>query len=126
MLPLPGEVTVKTGETKELECDSDSDTEELCPKNCNCKEHCFNKSPYYAKKKTYQPQLHQRFPKGKNLLDSKGNITQCSLCQSMNHWASDCPDKTESPNDMWLSYEAILFQADSDHPSELKGLFSES
>ena len=25
-LPLPGEVTVKTGETDQLECDSDSDT----------------------------------------------------------------------------------------------------
>ena len=65
-------------------------------------------------------------PKGKNPLDSKGNITWCSLCQSVNHWAQDCPDKTDSPNNTWLSYEAILFQEDSDHPSEIKGLLLES
>ena len=27
---------------------------------------------------------------------------------------------------MWLSYEAILFQADFDYPNELVGLLSES
>ena len=48
------------------------------------------------------------------------------MCESINHWAPDCPDKTESPNDMWLSDEAILFQVDFDHPSELKDLLSES
>ena len=31
-----------------------------------------------------------------------------------------------TPNNKWLPYEAILFQADVDHPSELKGLLSES
>ena len=46
------------------------------------------------------------------------------MCESFNHWILDCPDKTESPNDMWLSYEANLFQAGFDHPSELKGLLS--
>ena len=48
------------------------------------------------------------------------------MCESINHSASDCPDKTESENDTWLSHEAILFEADFDHPSELKGLLSES
>ena len=44
----------------------------------------------------------------------------------MNHWALDYPNKTESPNDTWLSYEAILLQADFNHASELKYIFSES
>ena len=48
------------------------------------------------------------------------------MCESINHWAPDCPDKTDSPNDMWLLYEAILFQADFDHPSEVKSLLLES
>ena len=34
--------------------------------------------------------------------------------------------QTVLTKDTWLSYEAILFQADFDHPSELKGLLSES
>ena len=127
MLPLPGEAIVKTEETKQLKYDSDSVTEKLLyTKSRNYKDRHFTKSPHYAKKKTYQPQLHQRFPKGKNPLDSKGNITRCSLCESMNHWALDCPDKTDSPNNARLSYEDMLLQEDFDHPSELKGLPSES
>ena len=86
MLPLPGEVTVKTGETNQLKCDSDSDTEDLLYTNSrNYKDHCFTKSTHYAKKETYQPQLHQRPFKGKIPLDSRGNITRCSLCESINH-----------------------------------------
>ena len=34
--------------------------------------------------------------------------------------------KGASPNDMGLPYHTILFQADFDHPSEVKGLLSES
>ena len=48
------------------------------------------------------------------------------MCESINHWTPDCLDKTKSPNDTCLSYETILFQADFNHPSELKGLLLES
>ena len=85
---------MKTEETNQLECDPDSDAADLLyTQSCNYKDYCFTKSPHYAKKKTYQSQLYQRPPKGKNPLDSKGNITRCSLCESINHWAPDCPDK---------------------------------
>ena len=47
------------------------------------------------------------------------------IANLMHHWAPDCPDKTESQNDKGLSYEAIIFQADFNHPSELKGPLSE-
>ena len=30
--------------------------------------------------------------KGKNPTDSFGNMTKCSVCESINHWASACPD----------------------------------
>ena len=56
MLPLPREVTVKTEETNQLECDSDSDTDDLLyTKSQNYKDHHFTKSSHYAKKKTSQP-----------------------------------------------------------------------
>ena len=114
---------MKTEETNQLECDSDPDPKDFLYTKCrNYKDRCFTKSPHYIKKKTYPPQLQQRPPKGKNSLDSKGSITRCSLCESINHWAPDCPDKTDPPNDTWLSYKAILFQGDFNHPSELKGL----
>ena len=118
---------MKTEETNQLESDSDSDTEDLLYTNSrNYKDHCFTKSTHYAKKKTYQPQLHQRPSKDKIPLDSRDNITRCNLCESINHWAPDCSDKTYSSNDTWLSYETIPFQADFDHPSELKDFLSES
>ena len=69
MLPLTAEVTMTTEETNQLECDSDSDTEKfLYTKSRNYKDRRFTKSPHYAKKKTYQPQLHQRSPKCKKHL----------------------------------------------------------
>lgn len=112
-LALPGEITVKTKQTNQLGCDSDSDTEELLfAKGHNYNDHRFIKSHHYAKKKSYQPQLHQRFPKDKNLLDSKVIITRCSMYESVNRSAPDCAEKTKSSNDTWLSYKAILFQSD--------------
>ena len=51
MIPLPGEIIVKTEETNQIECDSDSDTEDLLyTKSHNYKDHRFTKSPHYAKK----------------------------------------------------------------------------
>ena len=56
MLPLPGKVTVKTKETSQLECDSDSETDDLLyTKSQNYKGGHFTKSSHYAKKKTSQP-----------------------------------------------------------------------
>ena len=78
------------------------------------------------RKQPTKPQLRKRFPKGKNPIDSKSNITWCTMSESINNWPPDCPDKTESPNLTWLSYGAILFQVDFDHPSELKVFLSES
>ena len=73
MLLLSGEVTVKTEDTNQLECDWDSDTEELLyTKNGSYKDHHLTKFLHYVENKTYQPQLHQRFTKG----------------------APDCPNKT--------------------------------
>ena len=31
--------------------------------------------------------------KGRNPLDPKGNVIRCNVCESINHWAGDCPDK---------------------------------
>ena len=31
--------------------------------------------------------------KGRNPADKYGNITQCHICCSINHWANNCPDR---------------------------------
>ena len=92
---------MKTEERNRLECDSDSNTEELLyTKGCNYKDRLLTKSPHYAKKN--QPRLHQRFLRDKNRLDSKGNVTRRTMClfTSINPLASDCPDNIEPPNDV--------------------------
>ena len=37
-----------------------------------------------------KPEQHRK-PKGRNPLNEKGEMTRCSLCDSVNHWASYCP-----------------------------------
>ena len=62
---------------------------------------------------------HKGKPKrGTNPLDDDGNLTRCSICESINHWAQSCPDKG---NKDISTYYVVLFQADYDHPSKLKG-----
>ena len=93
-------------------------------------------------------QGHQR--KGKNRLDDYGNVTRCWECNSVNHWAKNCPDvkkkevhnyleeseeSQEQQNDLdfkfdtmytSLIYELGLNQDDYDSPTKLKNLVSEA
>ena len=38
----------------------------------------------------------------------------------------DCPDRSSQLSDTWLSYEAVLSQANFDNPNKLKGLPAQS
>ena len=49
-----------------------------------------------------KPQTKQ----GKNPLDRFGNPTKCAICQSINHWAQNCPDR-ESEN-TYVVNEVVL------------------
>ena len=48
-------------------------------------------------------------------------MTKCNICQLVNHWATDCPDKDFSVV-AWLVNEKVLHQ----NNDELKFLVSET
>ena len=56
-----------------------------------------------------QPSFSSRVrPKqGKNPADEKGNTTRCAICESINHWAQDCPDKRSRD---FNTYYVVLYQ----------------
>ena len=70
-----------------------------------------------------------------------GQVTRCSLCDSVNHWAPECPDRphqpksntntayfAETPYDSDVleincaTNDVILFQSDYDNPTQLQDL----
>ena len=78
------------------------------------------------KKKKKQPSSSFNRLKGGNPLDSKDNITRCTICESINQWGQDCPRIGSQTNGTWLLFEVVLFQADFDNPDDLKGLLTNS
>ena len=74
--------------------------------------------------------------KGKNPLDNYGNISRCEICESINHWANNCPDRIRSRQETYqleddfdnheTYYEITLFQSDYDEPKQLIGLTREA
>ena len=64
--------------------------------------------------------------RGRNPPHGQGNPTKCSICDSINRWAQDCPDKVKDEHDTCYSYHVVLFQSDFDHPSKLPSLVTES
>ena len=63
-------------------------------------------------------------PKGRNPYDKNGVQTRCSVCQSINHWATNCPDNNE--HNTYVVNEVVLHQSDYDSPQDLKRLMSET
>ena len=103
--------------------------------------------PYQANSRgQYQPSSRGR--RGRNPVDRFGNQTKCSICQSINHYAKDCPDRNSSyystyhqgadsePPDhndhesfhssVSSSYNIQLYQNSESEPTKLKGLLYES
>ena len=52
----------------------------------------------------------------KNPIDSSGNPSKCAMCESVYHWARDCPDKGKDPDNV----EIALFC------KEIEGCYLES
>ena len=90
---------------------------------------------------SFSPQYNQNKVtferKGRNPSDPAGKITRCEICDSINHWAPQCPDKrnwrsnqtfytNDQSYDDYTSDQITLFQSDFDHPQQLKGLIAES
>ena len=63
---------------------------------------------------------------GRNPFDGQRNPTKCSTCESINHWAQDCPHKIKDVQEKYHSYHVVLFQSDFDHSSKLQSLAVES
>ena len=69
-----------------------------------------------------QSSLQQRPARyGRNPLDAHGNVTRCSICESVNHWASACPDSSSQ-----ATVHVTLFQTNLDDPTHLKTFVAES
>ena len=58
--------------------------------------------------------------------DKNGVQTRCAICQSINHWAQNCPDNINSEFNTYVVNEVVLHQSDYDNPQELKHLMSET
>ena len=79
--------------------------------------------------------------RGRNPVDTTGQTTRCGICDSINHWARDCPDQphqstsayfihaTADPDVLDINYatnDVTLFQSDFDSSTHLQGLVDES
>ena len=60
--------------------------------------------------------------KGKNPMTKSGVQTRCRICQSINHWERDCPDK--HPSDVTFTLNELVLHACEE--SALKELLSET
>lgn len=62
----------------------------------------------------------------KNPPGKDGNITRCDICESINHWAQDCPDRSSRDQDTYLIHEIVLMEEEYQDPEKLKQLVSET
>lgn len=67
---------------------------------------------------------NSRIIRNKNPNNQFGQPSRCSICQSVMHWAKDCPHRTESQENTF--YQVVLFQSDLEHPNALPSLVHES
>ena len=68
-----------------------------------------------------------RMPRTRNPPDSTGKTSRCSICDSIMHWANQCPHKEETflQTDETY-YQVVLFQNDIENPESLPTLLHES
>ena len=111
----------------------------------NQNETFFNKNNYrtrnqntyrnnqYSYQQTQRPNQPTRFKQSsqkqypkhrKNPCDRNGLQLRCIICESVYHFAQNCPEARNQ--NTFFSQEVVLFQADYDHPAKLKNLVSES
>ena len=53
---------------------------------------------------------------GKNPFDKHGIQTRCAVCQSINHWAQNCPDNPNSEHNTYITNKVVLHQTDYKNP----------
>ena len=83
----------------------------------------FNRS----RPQQYQQRQQSSPKRGRNPFDRNGIQLRCSICESINHFAQNCPDrKPHQSYDTYFTQEIVLFQSDYDEPTNLKTLVGES
>ena len=63
--------------------------------------------------------------RAKNPPDRHGNPTRCEICDSVNHWADKCPDRSSGEKETYIVHEIVL-HADIQSPENLRSLVSET
>ena len=53
-------------------------------------------------------------------------MSESTVCQSINLWAQNCPDRSAHENSTYILNKVVLRQSDYDNPQELKFLMSET
>ena len=76
--------------------------------------------------------------RGKNPLDKFGNNTRCYICDSINHWHNECPDRQSTEyrtyheehesdsDDPGIPFEVILHETKGEESNKLQNLLIES
>ena len=93
----------------------------------------FNKSFMPKPNSSRQNNNYKQKKKGRNPLNEKGEVTRCVICESVNHWASNCPDKVyysedqvEDSAEEEPSHQVTLFQSNLITNSQMKVFVSET
>jgi len=85
----------------------------------------MRKTNYRSNQLRKTERTHVPEKKAKNPLDRFGRITRCSICDSINHWQQDCPDRNSTSNETYVVHEIVLHNVD-DSVVDLKSLVSET
>ena len=49
---------------------------------------------------------------GRNPFYKQGGQTRCAICQSIKHWAQNCPDGNSTEHNTYVVNEVVLHQTD--------------
>ena len=64
--------------------------------------------------------------KAKNPIGRDGKISRCDVCDSINHWAQECPDRANRPSDTYIVHEIVLQESQYQDPEKLKQLVADT
>ena len=94
--------------------------------NRNANPNCNPSNSNRIKKNWWSTPKCSTNPHGRNPLDRYGMPAKSVVCQSINHWAQDCPDKSTHESNSYILNGVVLHQTHYHNPQELKFLMSET
>ena len=86
----------------------------------------YNQNPKFLPKKSFERGKNVS-GRGRNPPNSKGDITRCTICESINHWMSNCPDKVYfEQDDEDVEDNVTLYQSNLITDEHMRTFVSES